>query len=176
VAERDWVRIVAEERCDECGLAPAEVAGPDLAAGLRHEAERWAVLLETAAPDALRARSGGTWSALEYAAHTRDTLAVFAGRVGRMLAEDDPELGWWDHEAAVAAERYNEQDPTDVGLVLVANAEALALALEAVEGDAWGRTGVRRAGERFTVEGLGRFALHEAAHHRRDAEVATRRA
>ena len=26
---------------------------------------------------------------------------MFAGRVDRMLSEDDPELGWWDHEAAV---------------------------------------------------------------------------
>jgi len=176
VAERDWVKVVAEQVCEQCGYAGSTVAPEALADGLRAEADGWADLLGATPDDQLRVRDGDTWSALEYAAHTRDTLAVFAGRVGRMLEEDDPQLGWWDHEAAAVDERYNEQDPAAVGLALVANAEALALALEGVDAAAWHRTGMRRAGERFTVEGLGRFALHEARHHRVDAEGASRRA
>ena len=52
-----------------------------------------------------------TWSALEYACHTRDVLSVFNRRVLLMVAEDRPELGWWDHEAAADDEAYNAQDP-----------------------------------------------------------------
>jgi hypothetical protein len=174
VVERDWVQVVAEERCDECGLAPSHLARADLGPALRHEAEAWAALLAGTGDDHLRARSGESWSALEYAAHTRDTLAVFAGRIERVRLEDDPQLGWWDHEAAAVDERYNEQDPGVVAAALVGNARALADLLAAIGGEEWGRTATRRAGERFTIEGMGRFALHEARHHRADAERASR--
>ena len=174
MADRDWVQVVAEERCAECGLAASHLARADLGPALRHEAEAWAALLSGPGDEHLRARSGETWSALEYAAHTRDTLAVFAGRIERVRVEDDPQLGWWDHEAAAVDERYNEQDPAVVAVALVANARALADLLATVGADEWGRTATRRAGERFTIEGMARFALHEARHHWADAERASR--
>jgi hypothetical protein len=91
-------------------------------------------------------------------------------RVARTLVEDDPEYGWWDHEAAVTDEHYNEQDPTAVAGDLAANAQWLAGTLALVEGAEWDRTGTRRGTEPFTVAGLGRFTLHELSHHRWDAE------
>jgi hypothetical protein len=96
----------------------------------------------------------------------RDVLALFRDRVGLAMAEEEPEFGWWDHEAAVVVERYNAQDPGCVAAALQSNAQGLMVALPPLGDPAWQRAGTRRGRERFTVEGLARFALHEAHHHR----------
>ncbi len=84
----------------------------------------------------------GVWSALSYACHTRDVLRVFRERTQRMLAEDDPDLGWWDHDASVLEDRYDEDDPIEVADAIDANAAAYADVLAEVAGDSWARTGV----------------------------------
>jgi len=69
-------------------------------------------------------------------------------------------------------ERYNEQDPHRVAARLERGADEVAGLLADVGADEWGRAGTRRPGERFSVDGLGRFALHEAHHHHTDASRA----
>ena len=95
-----------------------------------------------------------------------------AERVDRMLTEDDPELGWWDHEGEVERAAYNAQDPVLVIQAMAANGRAFAATLAPVRGDAWDRRAERRPGEHVTVRGLARFVLHEVIHHRDDAEAA----
>jgi hypothetical protein len=104
-AERDWVGIVAEERCPDCGLAASQVARADLATAVQEEGRDWGALLRTATADELRA----------------SRLSSLAG---------------------------------------------------SLDEHGWARTGVRRDREQLTVEGLIRFALHEAHHHRADASRA----
>ncbi|HZQ85861.1 MAG TPA: DinB family protein [Acidimicrobiales bacterium] len=171
MAERDWVGIVATGDCPDCGLAARGIPRADLPSLLEDEGRTWGVLLRTASAATLRARAPeGTWSALEYGAHVRDVLAVFAARVELALAEDRPVFGWWDHEAAADTEGYNDQAPEVVATELEGRASQLAsLARGLAEGD-WLRTGTRRDNETFTVEALIRFALHEAHHHRVDAD------
>jgi hypothetical protein len=168
--ERDWVGLVAHDTCPECGLEASAVERNDLAGLIRGEGDAWADLLLTRPDEELRARpEPDRWSPLEYAAHVRGALSVFADRVARALAEDDPEFGWWDHEAAAVDERYNEQDPAVVAAGLRAAANRLADAVDAVPLGGWQRAGTRRGTERFTVEGIARYSLHEAHHHRHDA-------
>jgi hypothetical protein len=50
------------------------------------------------------------------------------------------------------------------------NASKLSEALRLVDDDGWSRGAVRRPGERFTIELMARFALHEVVHHRTDAQ------
>jgi hypothetical protein len=170
VADRDWVRVVAAERCPECGLAASEIGTAELASRFADEAGAWGRLLGGAGPEVLRGRpSTAVWSPLEYAAHVRDVMREFAGRIDRVLHESHPRFGWWDHEAAVLEEDYNGQDPAAVAEGIRANAALMAAALAAAPPDGWSRTGERRDGEVFTAAGLGRFALHEVHHHRRDA-------
>lgn len=158
------------ERCPECAFdpnafGPAELPAAVAGLGRRYQApltrflpgEDESILLARPSPDA--------WSALAYACHVRDVLSIFDGRIGRMLAEDAPELGWWDHEAAVEADAYEKQAPAEVAAALAANAAALSSTLAAVPDDGWERTGTRRDGELFTVLGAGRYALHEGTHH-----------
>jgi hypothetical protein len=157
------------ERCPECAFEPEKYAPGDLPAAVAGLGRRYRAPLERLLPgettDILRARPlPGTWSALAYVCHVRDVLALFDGRIRRMVAEDDPDLGWWDHEAAVEADAYDAQDPVEVAKALEANAGGLAATLSGVPDGAWERTGWR-AGDVFTVLGAGRYALHEGHHH-----------
>lgn len=171
--EPDWLHIVVEERCAECDLEASTVPRASLPDALGVAATAWVELLTTTAdPDLHRRLGGGGWTALEYGAHVRDVFRVFDERLHRILTEHEPELGWWDHGAAASDERYDEQDPAEVAGVLVANARRFVDHLHDVAADDWERGGVRRGEERFTVDALARFALHEAVHHLHDAERA----
>ena len=172
--ERDWYALVAAGGpCPGCGLDANALDRADLGPSVLGEARRWEDALgELAADDeALRRRpEPGVWSAIEYAGHVGGVLSVFAERVRRMRLEDSPELGWWDHEAAVTEDRYAERTVDEARAAIADGAVALALALPRLDDpDGWVREGIRRGGERFTVETLVRFALHESAHHRVDA-------
>jgi hypothetical protein len=87
------------------------------------------------------------------------------------VSEPQPTFGWWDHDAAVVAERYNEDRPDDVASSIEANAASLGAMLSGVAAADWSRMGTRRDGEMLTVAAFARFALHEVRHHRHDAEV-----
>jgi hypothetical protein len=170
--ERDWFRVVAEERCEECGMRAGEFARADLGPAILEESERWDDLLaRSGAPECRKRPHALAWSALEYGAHVRDVLALFGRRVAQAKVESEPEFGWWDHEAAALDEGYNDQDPGTVVLALRTNARQLVAELADLDDAGWQRAGTRRRGERFTVEGLARFALHEAHHHRIDAQA-----
>ena len=158
------------ERCPECAFDPNGISAADLPAAVAGLARRYQApltrFLPGEDPSLLLARPlPGVWSALAYACHVRDVLSVFDGRIARMLVEDSPELGWWDHEAAVEADAYEKQAPAEVAAAIATNAAALSARLDAVPEEGWDRTGTRRDGELFTVLGAGRFALHEGTHH-----------
>ena len=108
----------------------------------------------------------GPWSALEYACHARDVLSVFNRRVLLMVAEDRPELGWWDHEAAADDEAYNAQDPAEVADALDRNAAGLRRdprsGARRRRGRARGCGGPARSSRSSAP---GRFVLHEGHHH-----------
>ena len=168
-----WYDIVVAGACAGCGH-DAQAAATELLAGLLvDEARRWSPLLTAMDDDEVRRRPApDTWSPLEYAAHVRDTLAVFTERTGRMLTEVDPDLGWWDHEAAIEHGWANESEVAAVADDLAENAQRLRDLLGAMPADGWTRTGRRAGTEPFTVELLIRFAVHEVVHHRGDAERA----
>lgn len=166
-----WLTVVTTGTCPECGLTATEGGRDGLSLRLRDEAHRWSTMLRTADDETMRQRSDPTrWSALEYGAHVRDALAVLCERVLRSLAESEPELEWWDQDAAIAEGFANESDRDAVAEDLVDNASRLADVLTRVTGDQWERASIRTGGDRFTVELWARYALHEVVHHRVDAE------
>jgi hypothetical protein len=174
VEGRDWYRmVIVGGPCPDCGLDASAIERADLGPAVLGEARRWeALLTELAADDAaLRRRPDATtWSAVEYACHVAGMLDVFAARVQRVLAEPEPELGWWDHEAAADDERYAARSAEQARVAIADGAVTLAMVLpRADDAASWARAGTRRGDERFTVEGLARFAVHESVHHRDDA-------
>ena len=158
------------ERCPECAFDPNGVSATDLPAavaalGRRYQAPLTRFLPGEDASLLVAHPLPGLWSALAYACHVRDVLALFDARITRMLAEENPELESWDHEAAVEADAYEKQAPAEVAAALSANAAALAATLSATPDGGWDRPGTRADGEVFTVRGAGRYALHEGTHH-----------
>jgi len=167
--DESWLAIVESATCAGCGLTASDGPAGTVGGRIVDEAQRWATLLDGYEPRLRTRPDPATWSALEYAVHVRDALEVFNERVARMLVEFDPELGWWDHEAAIEDGTANALDVASVLEGLIRNAIELKTTLQGVTSTAWYRTGRRRGRETFTIETTARFALHEVVHHRVDA-------
>ena len=161
---QDWDSPRPGWVCSQCGFAydailPSAVVGllvdllPEYRTLLSWDAARLRVRPEPS-----------TWSALEYACHVRDCLALFDWRIRRVLEEGRPELPQMRRDAVVIERSYNEQDPALVARDIDANYAKLAELLRRVSGAAWQRVGVRE-GEELSVAWMVINTLHEARHH-----------
>jgi S-DNA-T family DNA segregation ATPase FtsK/SpoIIIE len=167
--------------CAECGF---DYDATDLASvvdlvrafGRRYRAPLTRGLRDEDLDAVLRARPApDTWSALEYACHVRDALAVYDRRIGKALAEDRPVVQQMNRDAVVIERAYNAQDPAVVADELAASAERLADRLASVDGADWDRVVVRE-GEDLSVAWMARNAVHEGDHHLLDVGRALRHA
>jgi hypothetical protein len=111
----------------------------------------------------------GGWSALEYAAHYRDVLALYEYRIGRVLVRDGVELESEDQDVWAVDRAYNEQPVEEVLAALATNAESMAATIAGVPDDGWDRGGMRE-GERITVLWMVQQTVHEGSHHLRDIQ------
>ncbi len=160
--EKDWTWVL-ERVCPECGFDTSDVDPSALAERIETTTRAWEQILE--GPVVGLRPDDSTWSPLEYACHVRDVHRVYAGRVGRMLAEDHPHYDNWDQDATAIEERYGEQVPATVARELRASADELGAIFGGVAGEAWQRTGRRSDGASFTVASIGRYYLHDIEHH-----------
>lgn len=158
-------------RCAECGYdwsAPVAQAVAIIAA-FPADAAR---LLPGDTTPALRTRPElGTWSPLEYLAHTGDAIDWYADRVQRVLAEHRPVLEPFDWDAHTAGQRYHERRLADVLDGVERGCARLTAVLGEIAADDWRRAGVGSTGPPRTVADLVHRAAHEARHHLRDIRV-----
>ncbi|WP_082812679.1 DinB family protein [Cellulomonas timonensis] len=162
---KDWTAVV-DAGCDECGFRPDDVAPAALSGTVRDLIPRWLAALHR--PDVGVRPEPTTWSVLEYGAHVRDVHRVFAGRLRRMLDEDDPRFDNWDQDATAVEQRYDLQDPAVVADDLARAAEEFAAELDTVREEDLERPGLRSNGSVFTVRTLGQYFLHDVVHHLHD--------
>lgn len=162
---KDWTWVLSRP-CPECGTDVHDLAHDRIGPHLLASAEALVAALER--PDAARRPRPDVWSPLEYACHVRDVCRVFSARLHRMLTEDGPAFDNWDQDATAVQDRYGEQDPAVVARQLRAEARTLAGAFATVPADAWDRPGYRSDGASFTVLTLGRYLVHDPAHHAHD--------
>ena len=131
---------------------------------------RWHELFRDVPDARLRQRPDpSTWSALEYAAHTRDVIALVGWGMSKVLDGDAPVFEAIEPDATAVDHGYNALDPGEVLAELGANAERMAARAERALPDHWARTG--STGSVETDAGrLLRHAVHDASHHLRDVE------
>jgi hypothetical protein len=164
---KDWTWVL-DRPCAECGLDTRAVPLDRVGALVRDNAATWVDVLATPDPQVRRRPRPGTWSALEYGCHVRDTCRLYDTRLRLMLDEDGPLFPNWDQDATAVQDRYGEQDPATVAGELQAAAGVLADRFDAVSGPQWERTGSRGDGARFTVASFARYLVHDPLHHLHD--------
>jgi hypothetical protein len=161
------------ERCEACGFDGAALDGPALLDALRGLGPRWDTLLATAGL-ALRIRpTPGVWSAIEYAGHSCDIMALHVFGVEQALTVDEPAFPAIDEDlAGMAIATYADLDPRVVATELTTQATELADLVDeatAFDPDAWAR-GLTIGDERSDVRFLLEHALHDSVHHLDDVE------
>ena len=159
------------ERCAACGFDGSSFGDSSLLAGIGDLGRRWQILLTEAGPELRIQPRPGTWSAIEYAAHSRDITAIHVFGVEQALTEHEPVYPAIDADALVetAAAEYHDEDPKVVVDQLDSEARRLRdLACEAGVA-AWDR-GITIGDARSTVRRLLEHALHDSLHHLEDVQ------
>jgi hypothetical protein len=110
------------------------------------------------------------WSCLEYAAHTRDIIALHVYGVEQALTGEEPVFPAIDDDLVdQAAEAYGDEDSEKVGAELQSQALRLAEVADDAGSDAWVR-GLTIGDSRSDVRRLLEHALHDSLHHLEDVE------
>ncbi|WP_147917800.1 DinB family protein [Ruania zhangjianzhongii] len=159
---KDWTWVL-QQRCPQCSLDAGVLTLAEIPAVIRAQVQVWPVVLLRA--DVRDRPQPQVWSPLEYGAHTRDALGLFTDRLALILTEDEPTFPDWDPNEAALAGRYHELDPEAVSAEILAAAETLAAAAEAVPPEAVQRRGLRSDGAPFTVTTLLQYLVHDLVHH-----------
>jgi hypothetical protein len=160
----DWVRVQTDP-CPQCGHDPARIPVGELGAAGVAEALAWRQYLSEVAPARLRDQPApGVWSPMQYAAHVRDMFRVFGERIVLAVDDDNPSVPSFVPTGA-EFDTFNDLEPATVAAEIQAQAGRLAAILAGCRAGDWDRTVMRDGVDRFTVGGLGRFAVHEAHHH-----------
>jgi hypothetical protein len=165
--------LAPPERCDECGFEAAAVTAVDAADTIRAFGRRYRAPLTRFLPGEdgaalVRQRPDATtWSALEYAAHVRDVLALWGWALNKALTEDRPKLPAPDRDIAdrtAAQQDYKAQDPITVTNDLAANAERVAAKVDGMGADGWERV-VIIGDEELSSMAIVHKIAHEGHHH-----------
>jgi len=161
---------MGHEYCEACGFDGAHYDDTSLLESLRALGPRWQALLAAAGPE-LRVRpESEVWSAIEYAAHSRDITALHVYGVEQALTHDEPvfpPIG--DDLVDSAAATYGEANPHHVAAELTTQALRLADVARDAGSEAWSR-GLTIGHSRSDVRRLLEHALHDSLHHLGDVE------
>lgn len=159
------------ETCEACGFDGSLYNDAALLAAIGDLGTRWRALL-AAAGDELRTRPAPeVWSALEYAAHSRDITAMHVLGVDYALTTEDATLPAIDGDAMIAeaAATYATEDPAHVLDALARETNRLA-DLGASHPEDWNRTLTLGDAEGTSVRRMLEHALHDSVHHLDDVE------
>ncbi len=160
----------SHEHCAQCGFDGGAYTDAELLAALRRLGDRWRQQLVDAGVHLRTRPAPETWSAIEYAAHSRDVTALHVYGVEQALLGTEPVFPAFAADAAAdAARRYGEAEPDDVTAALTAAASRLADVAAGAGVSAWDR-GITVGDARSDVRQLLAHALHDSQHHLDDVE------
>jgi len=151
--------------CDGCGFDAAEYTHQDLFGTLRAVSPMWRTMTEAMPSSVLGARPAPhTWSALEYAAHSRDISEAMGRLLHFTLTRDDPRLDGPPPEPPTPSPAGSMDETIAALEASVARLHDRAVKLA---DDDWART-VVIGEEEVDVEWIVGHAVHDATHHLRD--------
>jgi len=157
---------VDHEQCAACDFDGAAYGPSQLLDTIRELGPQWRRLLLDAGDDLRLRPAPETWSALEYAAHSRDVTALHVFGVEQALTIDEPRFPEIAGSELVerAAASYDSEEPGVVGMELEDQARKLADLAQASGPASWSR-GITVGGSRSDVRFLLEHALHDSHHH-----------
>ena len=160
------------EHCDACGFDGGNFDDASLLKALRELGPRWRALIAKSNAE-LRARpEPEVWSAIEYAAHSRDITALHVFGVEQALTVHEPAFPPIIADElieAAATTTYAGANPEEVVDELGEHANRLAQ-LAGDAGPAKWSQGLTIGDERTDVRRLLEHALHDSMHHLADVE------
>jgi S-DNA-T family DNA segregation ATPase FtsK/SpoIIIE len=162
---------MVHEVCAACGFDGAQFTDDELLHSLRSLGPQWQQSLRDAG-DELRVRPApATWSAIEYAAHSRDVTALHVFGVEQALTFDEPSFPpiQGDELIEAAATSYVDLDPQQVALELATQATLLADTATGGSAGSWQR-GLTIGDSRQDIRFLLEHALHDSRHHLLDVQ------
>jgi hypothetical protein len=164
------VGAVEHEKCEQCGFDGGIYDDAALLAGIRDLGPQWRDQL-AAAGDELRLRPAPqTWSALEYAAHTRDVLRLHVFGVEQAVTGTEPHFPEIASDLVDdAATGYADEDRDEVTDALDRAARQLADVADEAGVVAW-TNGITIGTNRSDVRRLLEHARHDAFHHLDDVD------
>jgi hypothetical protein len=159
------------ERCEACGFDGAAYDDAALLAAVRDLGPRWRALIASAGTELRLRPAPEVWSAIEYAAHSRDITALHGFGVEQALTVDEPVLPGIEADELIesAAATYAAADPEPVVRALESEANRLARLADDAGPGQWSR-GLTIGDERVEVRRLLEHALHDSLHHVGDVE------
>jgi DinB family protein len=162
---------VDHEQCAACKFDGSEYEPAALLDAIRGLGPQWRHLLLEAGDDLRLRPAPDTWSALEYAAHSRDITALHVFGVEQALTLDEPafpEIAG-DELVEAASAGYASEDPETVLTELEGHAQRLAELAQASGPSSWNR-GINFGDSRSDVRLLLEHALHDSHHHLVDVD------
>jgi hypothetical protein len=159
------------EKCGACGFDGSAYRASSLLAEIGALGPRWRTLLTQAGPELRIRPRPETWSAIEYAAHSRDITAIHVFGVEQALTGTEPTYPAIDADALIetAAAGYRDADPEVVVGQLEVEARRLRDLASEAGADTWDR-GITIGEARSTVRRLLEHALHDSLHHLDDVQ------
>lgn len=107
----------------------------------------------------------GTWSIQQIVIHLLDSELVYADRMKRVIAEDNPPLVAFDQNKWVERLFYNEQSAEDAVKVVDLTRKQIATILRRLPAKAFERSGTHSETGRKTLDQLVRGAHEHLEHH-----------
>jgi DNA segregation ATPase FtsK/SpoIIIE, S-DNA-T family len=158
------------EVCAACGFDGGTYDDAALLDALRALGPSWGDLIAGAGSELRIRPAPQVWSAIEYAAHSRDVTALHVFGVEQALTLDEPTIpalaGGLVEEAAAT---YGDAEPDAVVAALGFHSSRLASVAEEAGTDSWSR-GFTIGDDRIEVRRLLEHALHDSRHHLLDVE------
>ena len=112
----------------------------------------------------------GKWSTLEVVCHLADFEIVYADRIKRVIAENEPILPSGDDKAFAARLAYDQRNPEDELLLIELIRKQVSLILRTLKPEDFQRRGIHSELGPLTLETLVKRAANHIPHHVRFIE------